>query len=156
METKVSTAAWNMVSEIEVIYKSKVKPSLRPQVKTPTEAYELFRLHWDENKIELQEQFAVMFLNRAKRVLGIYLTSTGGITGTVADPRLIVGAALKLACCYIILAHSHPSGNLKPSNADIELTRKIKCGAALLDIMVIDHIILTSEGHLSFSEEGLL
>ncbi len=101
------------------------------------------------------EQFKVLFLNQANKVLGIYEVSTGGITGTVADPRVIFAAALKANCCAIIISHNHPSGNLKPSRQDEELTQKIKQGGQLLDIKLLDHIILTAEEYFSFGDEGL-
>jgi len=89
-------------------------------------------------------------------VLGIVEVSTGGIAGTVADPKLIFAAALKGAATEIILSHNHPSGNLAPSQADIDVTRKIKEGGKLLKIAVLDHIIITSERYFSFADEGLL
>jgi DNA repair protein RadC len=82
--------------------------------------------------------------------------SSSGITGTVADPRIILAAALRLGFCSIVLCHNHPSGSLKPSRADEELTQKIKQTALYHDISVLDHVILTSEGYCSFAEEGLL
>ena len=155
MEKLIPISGIELVSEVELIYKSKVKASDRPIVKSSSDSETIFRRHWDLNKIELQEQFCVLYLNRANRVLGIYKLSTGGITGTIADPRLILATALKLAACGLILAHSHPSGNLKPSNADIQLTSKISCAASYHDITVLDHIILSSDGYLSFADEGL-
>jgi DNA repair protein RadC len=97
-----------------------------------------------------------MFLNRANKVLGIYDVSTGGIAGTVADPRVIFAAALKANACAIIISHNHPSGNLKPSRQDEELTEKIKQGGQFLDIKLLDQVILTAEGYYSFAYEGLL
>ncbi len=97
-----------------------------------------------------------MFLNRANKALGAYEVSTGGISGTVADPRIIFAAALKANCCGIILSHNHPSGNLKPSRQDEELTQKIKQGGQLLEINLLDHLIITPEGYFSFSDEGLI
>ena len=82
--------------------------------------------------------------------------SSGGITGTVADPRLILAAALKVAACSIMLAHNHPSTSLKPSKADEELTSKIKYAAQFHDIKVLDHVIVSSEGYYSFADEGVL
>jgi DNA repair protein RadC len=111
---------------------------------------------WDENKIEFVEQFKVMFLNRANKVLGIYDVSTGGISGTVADPRVVFVAALKANCCGIIISHNHPSGNLTPSRQDEVLTQKIKQAGQLLDIKLLDHVIVCNEGFYSFAEEGLL
>lgn len=151
-----NTPAWTIASEIELTYKSKVKASERPLIKDSKDAYEIFLKIWDEGKMDLQEEFKVLFLNRANRVLAVYQVSTGGITGTVADPRLIFTAALKCNCVSLVLAHNHPSGNLKPSRHDEDLTQKIKNAGLLLDIKVIDHIIISSEGYLSFADEGLL
>ncbi len=156
MESKMNGSALYNVAEVELIYKSKVKASNRPQITSSKEAYQVFLKAWDENKIEFVEQFKVWFLNRANKVLGAYEVSTGGITGTVADPRLIFVAALKANCCGIVISHNHPSGNLKPSRQDEELTQKIKQAGQFLDIQLLDHLIITNEGYLPFSDEGLL
>ncbi len=144
------------VAEIQLIYKSNVKPSERLKISTSKDAQGALMKSWDGTKLELVEQFKVMLVNRANKVLGIFDLSTGGVTGTVADPKLIFAAAIKGAACGIIMAHNHPSGNLSPSQADIDLTRKIKEGGRLLEIQLLDHIILTSEGYYSFADEGLL
>ncbi|MFM2326710.1 MAG: hypothetical protein RIR31_912 [Bacteroidota bacterium] len=102
------------------------------------------------------EVFAVLFLNRANKVNHFEIISRGGITGTVADPRVILKKALEQDATSIVLSHNHPSGSLKPSNADEELTKKIKEAAKYLDIKVIDHIIVSEEGYYSFADEGLL
>jgi DNA repair protein RadC len=144
------------VAEIELTYKSNVKPSLRPKITCSKDAYHVLFENWDKKKLELQEQFKVMFMNRANKVLGIYELSTGGMAGTVADPKLIFAAAIKSAACGFILSHNHPSGNLTPSQADIDLTRKLREGGKLLEIQLLDHIIITSEGYYSFADEGVL
>ncbi|MEO8171455.1 MAG: JAB domain-containing protein [Sediminibacterium sp.] len=156
MEKELTTQDWNMVSEVELIYKSKVKATLRPRLKSVLEVQEFLRVHWDENKIELLEQFKLVLLNTGNRVLGLLDLSSGGICGTVADPRLIFTAALKLHATKLILSHNHPSGNLTPSEADKQITQKLKDAGRLLDIEVIDHIIITAEGYFSFADEGLL
>ncbi len=86
----------------------------------------------------------------------MFEVSTGGVTGTVADPKLVFVAALKANACSIIISHNHPSGNLKPSQADEHLTQKIKLAGQFLDIKLIDHIIVSSEGYYSFADEGLI
>ena len=156
MENVQNLSLLNTVAEVELIYKTTVKPSQRPQLKTSNDCYQILKLHWDENKIEFVEQFKVILLNKAQRVLGICEISSGSVTGTIADPKLIFMAALKSNCTSIILSHNHPSGNLKPSSSDEQLTNKIKLGAGLLDIAVLDHIIISSEGYFSFADEGLL
>lgn len=144
------------VSEIQLSYKSTVKPSQRPKINESKDAYEVLKQSWDSSKLELVEQFKAMFTNRANKVLGIYEVSTGGIAGTVADPRLIFVGALKVGASGVILSHNHPSGNLKPSQADIDLTKKIKDAGRFLEIQLLDHVIITSEGYFSFADEGVL
>lgn len=155
METTNEKKQWE-VAEIQLSYKSNVKPSLRPKITSSRDAHEVLRQVWNDSVIELCEQFKVLFTNRANKVLGVFEVSTGGISGTVADPKLIFAAALKACSTGLILSHNHPSGNLTPSQADIDLTRKIKEGGKLLEIQLLDHIILTSEGYFSFADEGLV
>ena len=155
-QMKMQFPEWTKVAEVELVYKTRVKASERPLIKSSADTYKLLREIWDDNKIEMQEEFKVLFLNRGNRVIGVYDASTGGICGTVADPRLILAAALKSLSVSLILAHNHPSGNLKPSRADEELTSKINEAAKFHDIKVLDHIILTSEQYYSFADEGLL
>ena len=102
------------------------------------------------------EVFAVIFLNRANRIKHFEIISSGGMTGTVADPRIILKKALEEEAVSIILSHNHPSGNLKPSKADQELTEKIKHAAKYFDINVLDHIIVSNEGYYSFADEGVM
>ena len=100
--------------------------------------------------------FAVVFLNRANKINHFEIVSEGGITGTVADPRVILKKALEEDAVSIILCHNHPSGSLKPSRADQELTRKIKEAARYFDIKVTDHIIISESGYYSFADQGIL
>ncbi len=102
------------------------------------------------------EVFAVIFLNRANKINHFEIISRGGITGTVADPRVILKKALEEDATSIVLCHNHPSGNLQPSLADEELTKKIKEAASYMDIKVIDHIIVSEDGYYSFADEGIL
>lgn len=102
------------------------------------------------------EVFAVIFLNKANKINHFEIISRGGITGTVADPRVILKIALEQGATSVILCHNHPSGNLKPSRADEELTQKIKIAARYLDIVVMDHVIVSEDGYYSFADDGLL
>ena len=102
------------------------------------------------------EEFWVVLLNRANKILRRRRISTGGISGTVADPKIIFKAAMDEYASSLVLVHNHPSGNLKPSQADLNLTRKLKNAGDLLEIPVLDHIIFGDEGYLSFADEGLL
>ncbi len=106
--------------------------------------------------MELREEFKILLLNRANKVLGLVNISTGGVSGTVSDPKIIFASALKANASGIILAHNHPSGNLKPSEADLNLTNKVKKAGQLLEIAVLDHIILTSEQYFSMADEGMI
>src|SRR6266542_816293 len=122
METTLTAMEQYQVAEIELVYKSKVKASARPKVLTSRDVYEVFKQSWDENKIDFIEQFKIMLLNRSNRVLGIYEVSTGGITGTVADPRIIFTAALKGNAVSIALAHNHPFFNKTPTPENYTLS----------------------------------
>ncbi len=97
-----------------------------------------------------------MLLNKANKVLGTCTITSGTVSGTIADPKLVFATALKANASGIIIAHNHPSGNLKPSKADELITAKIKSGSQYLDINVMDHLIITKEGYYSFADEGLL
>ncbi|WP_348800110.1 JAB domain-containing protein [Flavobacterium adhaerens] len=147
---------WQSVSEIELIYKTKVKASERPQIKCSRDAYKLVLSTWDSNKIEFFEQFKVLLLNQANKALGIYELSSGGITGTVADLRLIFAAALKANATALMIIHNHPSGQLKYSEADNCITKKVKEAGKLLDIALLDSLIITPESYYSFADEGTL
>jgi len=103
-----------------------------------------------------KEVFAVVFLNRANKINHFEIVSEGGITGTVADPRIILKKALEENAVSLILCHNHPSGNLKPSRADEDLTFKIREAARYFDIKIIDHVIVSEEGYFSFADEGIL
>jgi DNA repair protein RadC len=158
MENMLSLEVLNNVSEIDIVYKRKVnvKISERPLVTTSSDIHRILLHYWDEGKIDLLEEFKVLFLNRSNRVLQIFSASSGGITGTIADPRLILAAALKVGACSMILSHNHPSGCLKPSRQDEEITQKIKYAAQFHDIKVLDHVIVSSCGYFSFADEGLV
>lgn len=102
------------------------------------------------------EVFAVLFLNQANKIKHFEIISRGGITGTIADPRIILKKAVETSATSIVLSHNHPSGNLRPSRADEELTKKITLAAGYFDIRVLDHIIVSDEGYYSFADEGLM
>jgi DNA repair protein RadC len=104
----------------------------------------------------MHEEFWIIFLNRANLVLGKKQISMGGMSGTIADPRMIFKAALDQKAVSIILCHNHPSGNNQPSSSDIQLTKNISEAGKLLEINVLDHIIVTQHGFYSFADEGLL
>ncbi|MGB5026482.1 MAG: JAB domain-containing protein, partial [Saprospiraceae bacterium] len=129
------------VVEVQVTYRNKIPFTERPQINRSEDAEKVFRANWS-NDMELVEEFNVLFLNRANFVKGLFRLSRGGLTGTIADPRILFATALKGLAVGIIAGHNHPSGSIKPSSQDIELTRKLKEIGKLHDIPLIDHIIL--------------
>jgi DNA repair protein RadC len=117
---------------------------------------DVFKKYVTKNMIETQEFFAVMYLNNANKCLGVYMVGQGGFTAVVTEVRLIMSGALLIGCTGFILCHNHPSGNLKPSNADLQITKDITTLASQHDVRVIDHVIITKDGYFSFAENGIL
>ena len=144
----------NLIPEIKLSY-NKGKRVLG-NVKSSKDAANFIRSQYRRGSIEAQEFFNVIYLDRKNSVIGYYRHSKGGIAGTVADPRIIFAIALKSLSSGIIIAHNHPSGTLKPSSSDINLTRKIKQIGDLHEISLLDHLIVTKESYFSFSDEGIL
>jgi DNA repair protein RadC len=145
------------VAEISLSYSQKVKASLRPQIVTSKDAADIFQKIFSEDMIALREEFWVMYLNRANKVLGLLQVSTGGTTGTVVDAKFVLSGIVKLNACGAILCHNHPSGNTKPSQQDIDLTKKISAACKLLDGSLLDHVIISPEGnYYSFADEGMM
>jgi DNA repair protein RadC len=124
-----------------------------PQVTSSKEIANYLRQILKDNQHEV---FAVLFLNQANKVKNFKIISRGGITGTVTDPRIILKQALDEGATSLVLSHNHPSGNLKPSQADLALTQKLKIAASYFDIKVLDHIIVSDEGYYSFADEGVM
>ena len=125
----------------------------RPQIRTSEDAHKIISstikdLHYEE--------FWILLLNRSNEVIGKKEISKGGVSGTVVDAKLVFNEALRQFASSIILCHNHPSGNLKPSQADIDLTRKMKAAGKTLDISVLDHLIVSEKGFYSFADEGLM
>ncbi len=148
---------FNQITEVKLSYAPAAGISKQKSLTSSYEAFEILINFWDHSQIAYRESFKVMLLNRANKVIGIVNVSEGGQSGTVADPKLILQSALLAHAAGIILSHNHPSGNLNPSQADIDLTKKIKGGAAFLDIKLLDHIILTpAEEYYSFADNGLM
>ncbi len=143
------------VSEIELTYKSKVKAADRPKITDSQSAYDILMNHWSDS-IEFVEEFNILLLNRANRVLGFINLSKGGVTATVVDIKLVFAAALKGNASAVILSHNHPSGSLFPSQHDRDLTNKLVQAGELLDISILDHLIVSPFSYFSFKDEGML
>ncbi len=140
------------LSEIKVSY----RPN-KPSTISLNNSESIFRMvldHWNKDTIELQEEMKVVLLNRSNQLLGIYELSKGGITGTIIDVKLLLSVALKCVASNIILVHNHPSGNLRPSKADISITNKIKRAAKQVDLLLLDHLIISKEWYYSFADNG--
>ena len=143
----------NIIAEINVSYST--NSQTKPKISSSLIAYEILKSCWSSATMELQEEFKVLLLNRANEVLGIYSLSKGGNSGTVVDLKLLFGVALKANASGILISHNHPSGNLTPSSADKQITRKIKEASEILEIAFIDHIIISHLGYYSFIENGI-
>ena len=125
----------------------------RAKISSSNDAYEVLKPHLMDLP---HEEFWIILLNRANQVMKCERISSGGVSGTVADPKMIFKVALENLCSAIILAHNHPSGNLTPSQADKDLTKKLREAGNYLDVPILDHIIFTDKVYLSFADDGLL
>lgn len=144
------------VAEIKVSYQPKFKACDRPKITRAKDAYDVLISNWNKDKLQFCEQCYMLLLNRANHVIGMTEISSGGFAGTIIDPKMIFSIALKGCGSGLILAHSHPSGNLKPSQADLEVTKRLVAAGKILDLEVLDHLIVTDRGFYSFGDEGLL
>lgn len=145
------------VAEIQVTYSSKVDLSKCPMVSSSRDSEAVLRDLWTPGTMEMIEEFVILILNRGNKVKAVYRVSKGGIAGTVVDVPIVMAAAVKTLASSIILCHNHPSGNLQPSQADIDLTKKMCSAGKIMGIPVLDHIILAPDrGYYSFADEGMI
>lgn len=145
------------ISEVQLVYRTKVKASERLQVKCSKDAFNIFMESWDPDSIEHIEEFKLMLMTRSNKVLGIASISKGGISGTVTDVRIILQYAIKAIASGMIICHNHPSGNVQPSESDLKITRKIKESGNVMDIQLLDHLIIIPEGkYYSMADEGII
>jgi DNA repair protein RadC len=142
-----------IASEISVQYKARFI-SENPII-NDGDAYALFLAIWDKERINFQEQFVALFLNRRKKVIGYRLISTGKLESTTVDIRLIASLALHTLAASVIVAHNHPSGFLEASDADNAVTKKLKKALNLIDVKLLDHLIISEGGYLSIDPEEL-
>jgi DNA repair protein RadC len=154
--TQLMTQRLFQVSEVELTYRTKIPYADRPVITESRNSYDILMELWDQNKIELLEEFKILLLDRRNAVLGFVPISSGGISSCIIDPKILFVAALKARASSIVMAHNHPSGNLRPSKQDKDLTQKIKSAGMLLDISVLDHLIITRENYYSFADNGLV
>jgi DNA repair protein RadC len=145
------------ISEVRLVYRTKVKASERLQVKCSKDAFDIFMENWDLDSIEHIEEFKLLLMNRSNSVLGIMPVSKGGLFKTVTDVRVILQYAIRVNASGIIICHNHPSGNVQPSESDIAITRKIKESGIVMDIQLLDHLIIVPESNcFSMGDEGIV
>ncbi len=145
---------FNIVNEIKLSYSR--KGNCERLITSSRDAVKIFKEHFDSDEMDYRESFFALYLNQANRVLGIKKISECGISSTIVDVRIIMQAALLCNASGIILAHNHPSGNLKPSQEDLKMTQKIKEASEFLNIQLLEHCILTSTAYISFADDGHL
>lgn len=142
------------LAEIKVSYIN--QQAQRQKVLHSKSIYDVILPQWNSETIEYIEEAKVMLLNRPNEILGVYELSKGGISGTVVDIRIILGVALKCNASAIVLIHNHPSGNLQPSEQDKVITKKLREASKLLDLVLLDHLIISKDSYYSFADDGLL
>lgn len=143
------------VCDVKLTYKTKVKSSERPVIVLAEDVYRLLIDYvYDKEIIQYKECLKLILLNKAGKLLGVAHISEGGIDETSADIRIIMQAAILGNASSIILAHNHPSGNLKPSTQDDLVTENLRKAAKLFNITLLDHIIVTDSGYFSYLDEG--
>lgn len=141
--------------KVSVSFDKELKTSELYKITSSKDSAELFRKVFNADTFLWSEEFILLCLNNSNKVIGFYKLSSGGITGTVVDVRMVYTIALKSCATSIIVAHNHPSGKLLASDADKTITQKLKQAGDFLDIKLLDHIILTDTGYLSFQDEGI-
>lgn len=145
---------FNTVGEVKISYKTTGIPYA--QVYSSISAYEFLKKIWDHDTIEYHESCCILGLNSKNMICSYKFISHGGISGTVVDPKMIFQFAILTNSTCLILAHNHPSGNLRPSENDRTVTEKIKTAGKFMDLPLLDHLIVTVSGFYSFADEGLM
>jgi DNA repair protein RadC len=144
------------VHELEIVYKPGVIPTDK-KVTNSEEAHRVLMQVFNHNTIACQEQVIVLHLDHANQVKGFQRLSYGGISTTTIDIRLVLSVALKSFASGLIISHNHPTGNTKPSDQDVQITKKLKDACEILDLKLLDHVIVTpGHGYFSFRDESLI
>lgn len=144
-----------MIHEVTVEYKPSYKQSELTKISDVNESVSFLRAIWEDD-ILYRERFYMLMLNRQNKVIGFTLISIGGSSSCIVDVKMIMQSAILTHSCGIIIAHNHPSGNLKPSNPDLAITKQVKEACKIFDFALVDHIILTENSYYSFANEGIL
>jgi len=144
----------NKLDEIKITYKT--SNLFKPKLDRSNKAYKELLKGWDNDQIELLEEFKIILLNNSLEALGVYNCSRGGTSSTIVEIKHIIFIALKTNSSSIIIAHNHPSGNTNPSKADLEITKKINEACKLMGLYLQDHIIVTKNSFYSFADNGII
>lgn len=147
---------YNSISEISLSYKPSAQSRNMNPIQSSKDAYRILKDLFNPDLICAREEFIVVYLNNSGRVLGHFKAFTGGVASVTCDMKIILGVGLKSLASSIILSHNHPSGNLKPSKNDLNMTKRILKACQVLDIQLFDHIVISEAGYFSFADEGLL
>lgn len=142
------------VAELLVSYSPHIVSAQK--ISNSRESHSLITNYWNLDIIEMLEEVKVILLNKANKVLGIFDLSKGGICSSIIDVKIVLSIALKTLASGIIIVHNHPSGNLAPSKADIDITQKLKSACKIIEIVLLDHLIISKEDYFSFADDGLL
>jgi DNA repair protein RadC len=146
--------AISIVSALELGKRRKISEIIeKKQIGSSKDVYELFVSTLGDLQ---HEEFWILYLNRSNRIIHQVKISQGGVSGTVIDVRIILKHAIEKLASGIILCHNHPSGNIKPSQNDVEITRKLREAGCVMDISVLDHLIVCDGKYFSFADEGIL
>lgn len=156
MKTEQTVVNDPMLAEIKLTYSSGAKNHDYPIIDNPADVYGYLCDIWEDGKLELQEEFIVIILNSALRALGWSKISTGGKTATIVDVAMVIQIALLANAHAVIIAHNHPSGTMRPSSADINLTNRINKSLKLMGITLHDHVIIARDQYYSFKEHRQL
>lgn len=143
------------IPQIKLSYVSD-REATYPFIKSSPIAIELLRDEFDSDEMDYRETFKVVYMNRRNKAVGVHTISNGGTSSTIVDIKMILTGALLSNAHSVIVAHNHPSGNTEPSIEDDKLTERIKQGCAAVDIKLLDHVILSSEGYYSYNDNGRL
>jgi DNA repair protein RadC len=148
---------YNNIPEIKISisFDKILKKSELMKITSSRDAYEIFKRVFNADTFDWCEEVVMLCVNNSNKVVGFYKVSSGGMTGTVIDVRMIFTTALQCLATGVIIAHNHPSGTLIPSEADKAITKKIKEAGKYLDINILDHLIITDENYFSFVDEGI-
>lgn len=156
MNKEILNLKENSLVEVKTYFKPTIDPLSLPFVKNSSQAYDVFYQIWDHDNLCHIEQVYMLMLNAQSRVMAYRLLSTGGISSTLIDIRVVFQTALLSNAVSIILAHNHPSGTLNPSQSDINITKRVIDAGNILNIEFFDHLIITSNGYLSMIDHGFV